>query len=74
MLSHDRAELENWARTWAKAGPALAAVRRTELRRFRYEDHLAAIDALLEISARHGSARTTSGLVEQQRLFAKLRT
>jgi hypothetical protein len=67
-------QLEDWVRRWAEAGPALEAVRRQELRDFRYEDHAAAIDALLEISARYGTPRMSSGLVEQQRLFAKLRT
>jgi hypothetical protein len=62
-----------WVETWKKAGPALEAIRRRELREFRYEDHAAEIDALLELGLRFAQPRTTSGLVEQQRLFQKAR-
>jgi len=74
MSRQEHTELENWVKTWIEAGRALETIRREELRRFRYEEHIAAIDALLEISARHGAPRISSGLVEQQRLFAKLKT
>ena len=56
---------------WKKAGPMLAKVRRAELRNYDYEKHRHEIDALLAIAAAHAAPRTTSGLVEQQRLFLK---
>jgi len=62
-----------WAETWAKAGPELDAVRRRELREMTHEQRIRAFAAVLEFGAKPGPPRTTSGLVEQQRLFKKLR-
>lgn len=63
-----------WARQWARAGEALAQVRRAELRSLTAEEALAASDDLLSLSDRlcESSARwTTSGMVEQQRLLSR---
>ena len=73
MADHDRTELKRWVETWIKAGPKLEAIRDRELREMTYEDRIRAIDALLQLGTRLGKPRTTSGLVEQQRLFQKLR-
>jgi hypothetical protein len=56
---------------WKAAGPALAAVRAEELRSMTAEEALTAADALLSmVGAPTDSLRwSTSGLVEQQRLF-----
>ena len=62
-----------WVARWVRYGPELARIDRDELRNFRHEDRLAMIDALLEIGVRTAEPRRTSGLVEQQRLFRKLR-
>ena len=64
---------EAWVEHWRKVGPQLERIRRDELRNFKNEDNLEAINALLEIGARRGEPRTTSGLVEMQRLFKKAR-
>lgn len=62
-----------WVQTWREAAPRLEAIRRRELRQ---------LDAFTAISRLCGPAdcreaprapRPTSGLIEQQRLFAKLR-
>ena len=62
-----------WVETWREAAPRLEAIRRRELRQ---------LDAFTAISWLCGPAdyreaprapRPTSGLIEQQRLFAKLR-
>jgi hypothetical protein len=62
-----------WVETWIKAGAKLEAIRRQELRDYVYEEHVQEIDDLLNIACRFAQSRTTSGLVEQQRLFQKLR-
>ena len=64
---------EAWVARWVRYGPELERIDRDELRNFRHEDHLAMIDALLEIGVQTAEPRRTSGLVEQQRLFRKLR-
>lgn len=60
-----------WVATWVKAGQKLEAIRRGQLRDFVYEDHIQEIDSLLDIACRFAQPRTTSGLVEQQRLFQR---
>jgi hypothetical protein len=65
-----------WARQWARAGEALAEVRRAELRALTAEQALAASDDLLSMCDRFSpsSAKwTTSGLVELQRLLSRAR-
>ena len=65
-----------WARTWRAAGEALDKVRRAELRALTPEKALFATDNLLSLGrgmALPEKRRGTSGLVEQQRLFARLR-
>ncbi len=56
---------------WRRVGPKLERVRQWELRNFKYEEQLPAIDALLQIACDRAVPRTTSGLVELQRLLAK---
>ena len=73
MSDKEDPNVKRWVETWKQAGPRLEAIHREDLRNFRYEDHFAEIDALLEIAYRFAQPRPTSGLVEQQRLFAKLR-
>lgn len=67
------AQARRWVRTWHDAGPRLEAIRRRELRE---------LDTFTAISWLCGPARydepprapkPTSGLIEQQRLFQKLR-
>jgi len=62
-----------WVKTWQEAAPRLEAIRRQELRQ---------LDAFTAISWLCGPAnyreaprapKPTSGLIEQQRLFGKLR-
>ncbi len=64
---------KRWVQVWKQAGQSLEEIDRQRLRNLRYEDHVAEIDELLELAFRFAKPRPTSGLVEQQRLFAKLR-
>ena len=68
------AELKRWAETWESAGRALEALRRRELQAMTDEDVRRAIVNLFSgAELADLPPRTTSGLVEQQRLFASLR-
>lgn len=73
MIDKNDPAVRAWVEIWKRAGKNLEAVRLAELRDYRYEDHAAEIDDLLDIAFRFAQPRPTSGLVEQQRLFAKLR-
>ena len=62
-----------WVNTWRDAGPRLEAIRRRELRDL---DAFTAISQLCGPADYHQPPRApapTSGLIEQQRLFAGLR-
>jgi hypothetical protein len=56
---------------WQQAGPALARVRREELRRLTDADAIAAVEDLLDLLHYLPAKDEMSGLVEQQRLFAR---
>jgi len=65
--------IRRWVETWKEAGPALERLRTEEIRN---SDTAAAIEQLsdaFESARRQWKPPATSGLVEQQRLFAKLR-
>jgi hypothetical protein len=75
-LAVDLETQKAWARTWQATGEALERIRRTELRALTEAKGLAATDNLLSLGAGmalSAQRRGTSGLVEQQRLFARLR-
>ena len=66
--------LKRWAQTWESAGNAMDMLRRRELQAMTDDDVRRAIADLFTSAPLPGlPSRTTSGLVEQQRLFARLR-
>ena len=69
----EQTAIRRWVETWRRAGPALEAVRRRELREFDYEANRPHLDAMLTWACEHAEPRTTSGLVEQQRWFMLIR-
>ena len=65
--------VRQWIRNWEAAEPVLEELRAEAIRN---SDTAAAIEQLsdaFESARRHWTPSTTSGLVEQQRLFARLR-
>ena len=58
---------------WRRVGPKLERIRRQELRNFDFKAHWQTIDGLLQLACAQGKPRTTSGLVEYQRILAKAR-
>ncbi len=65
--------VRQWIRNWEEAAPVLERLRDEAI---RHSDPAKAIEQLsdaFESARRHHPPATTSGLVEQQRLFARLR-
>lgn len=62
-----------WQETWDRAGKALEDIRRAELPEPDTLLPLDQIDDLLSTGLLHAAPRETSGLVEQQRAFARFR-
>ena len=70
MTKYDKNILK-WMETWKKAGSALKEIRKKELSTFDYSKNYKLIDEMLQYACEHGEERTTTGLIEQQRLFKK---
>jgi len=72
-LADDAASCRRWAETWARAGQALAELKRRELRELDTGVALTQLADAFEYALRHARPTETSGLVVQQRLFARVR-
>jgi len=68
----EQEQMRRWVETWRRAGPELEAIRRREI---ESTDTAEAIRQLFgsTVPPQDDGRRTTSGLVEQQAWFAKLR-
>lgn len=71
--NEDTERMKAWVNTWKRAGLALQRVKIEELRSEDYGKDFEAIDGMLDWVVDHARERKTSGLVEQQRLFRKMR-
>lgn len=71
--SRSSPELRRWVQTWREAGKALARVKRDELERIDTVTAVSQLADAFNAAMRSTPGRTTSGLVEQQRLFGRLR-
>lgn len=68
------AQLRKWAETWTRAGRELEAIKRRELRAMSDEQAKEAALDVLSLSLPEDLApRCSSGLVDQQRWFARIR-
>jgi hypothetical protein len=73
MKIYDKEELRLWVETWKKAGKALEEIKRHKLQSYNYPENQEIIDSMLQFAYKHRKPRLTSGLVEQQRWFMKMR-
>ncbi len=67
------AHARHWVKTWRDAGPRLEAIRRQELRELDAYHAIALLCGPADYSVPPRAPQATSGLVEQQRLFARMR-
>jgi hypothetical protein len=65
------ADMADWVERWKAAGPRLEAIRMAEIERTELAQFIGTMDDAFE-SARSVPAAQTSGLVIQQRLFARM--
>jgi hypothetical protein len=74
MSDIKKQEIEKWVRTWQNASLSLNKIKREELRsNDYYTKNLKVLDEMLQYACDRGSIRPSSGLIEQQRIFMKLR-
>lgn len=69
----ERETIRRWVKTWEEAGPHLEAVRRQDIQRTDTLEALAILESAFNHATRSLPPRPSSGLVEMQRWFAKLR-
>lgn len=62
-----------WVETWKRAGPELEAIRRREIAEADTAHDLWLLEGAFNDAVRNSPMRPSSGLVEMQRYFAKLR-
>ena len=62
-----------WVETWRAAGPELERIRQDELRRLDTRRAIALLCGPADYTAPPRAPKPTSGLVEQQRWFQKIR-
>jgi hypothetical protein len=65
-------DLKNWSDTWQRAGVELDKIRRREIRNADTQKAILIMSDAFEAALRTMPRRTTSGLVEQQKLFRRL--
>jgi len=73
-MHEDMKKMKAWVETWKRAGPALRAAKVRELQAHDYGKDCQLIDDMLQWAVDHAQERPSSGLVEQQRFFRKMRT
>jgi len=69
----DREAMRRWVETWKQAGPELEAIRRKEIEALDTHEELAALEGAFNYATRYVPPDASSGLIEMQRWFAKLR-
>jgi hypothetical protein len=72
MKDAERETVKKWVDTWKRAGVALAEIKKRELVSPDYGKNREVVDDMLEWACEHRKERTTSGLLEQQRIFMKI--
>jgi hypothetical protein len=73
MDPHDKRQLQTWAEAWKAAGPELEKIRQQEIRNADTRLAITSLDAAFKSAMLHFSPAPYSGLVDQQRLFQRLR-
>jgi hypothetical protein len=68
----DREAMRQWVKTWQRAGEELSVIRRREIEAADTQESIRQLFGSTDLY-RDIPPRTTSGLVEQQAWFAKLR-
>ena len=69
----EREAIRRWVETWKEAGPQLEAIRHREIREADNLKVLAMLEPAFNHALRTMPPRPSSGLVEMQKWFAKLR-
>jgi len=67
-------EIRRWVETWREADRALSLLKRETLRQLETREALRQLADAFDLAVATAPRTSTSGLVDQQRLFQRLRT
>ena len=73
MTASEHADIKRWVRTWAQAAPELQRVRDADIRAADTAGMIECTVGLFRDAVRNLPPQATSGLVEQQFWFMRLR-
>lgn len=73
MKTSPQENAQQWIESWKRASVALKAVKRHELRTYDIQKNQVIVDGMLQWAFENRELRLSSGLVEQQRLFMKMK-
>lgn len=74
MNDSTKKEIEKWIQTWEQAKFALDSVKLNELRASDYyRQNQRRLNEMLQYAFEHRQLRLSSGLIEQQKIFMKLK-
>ena len=74
MKASSQENTQQWIESWKRASVALKTVKRHELRTYDLTKNQAIVDGMLQWAFENRELRLSSGLVEQQRLFMKMKS
>lgn len=74
MNASEAEQIRRWVARWKEAGARLESLRREELRHTDTQQSLISLASAFESCRLHYRPLPTSGLVEQQRWFRKIRS
>ena len=74
MSEEEARQLKEWVAAWKRAGPELERMRFEDVRRTNTAHAIEVLSGAFEWALRQYGARPTSGLIEQQAVFAKMRS
>ena len=73
MTNEERVQLREYAERWKRLGPLLEAQREEDVRRSDTVQSMTAFGRLFYSALQSSPPKQTSGLVDQQRIFMRLR-
>lgn len=73
MINENKNQLALWLKQWKQTDKALQIVKAKELKEYDYQKNLPIINGMLQWACDHARPCLTSGLIEQQKFFQKLR-
>ena len=74
MKTSPQETAHQWIESWKRASVALKAVKPHELRTYDLAKNQVIVDGMLQWAFENRKLRLSSGLVEQQRLFMKMKS